>query len=75
MQFTPLEILLFRNLVPKFNDILKECGKRSVGPLVIFIDGIDSMDDRNQPSNMEWLPHPMPEVCKGVPVLHCLTDL
>ncbi|XP_064601394.1 LOW QUALITY PROTEIN: telomerase protein component 1-like [Liolophura sinensis] len=51
----------YKNLVPKFNDVLKECGKRSAGPVVVFIDGIDSMDDSHQPSNMEWLPQPIPQ--------------
>lgn len=52
-----------RNLVSEFPEFLKSaavhCGSY---PLMIFIDGVDMMENMHQAKNMEWIPMNIPEV-------------
>jgi len=53
---------VYRNIVQTFKDMLGEAAAFCGSPLVVFIDGLDLMEPANQPSNLEWLPSPMPMV-------------
>ncbi len=55
------DLICCRNLVVKFEDLLKEAGNMC-GPLVVVIDGLDYLDPAQQAYNMEWLPATIPEV-------------
>eukprot|EP00058_Branchiostoma_floridae_P011084 XP_002596572.1 hypothetical protein BRAFLDRAFT_128562 [Branchiostoma floridae] len=50
----------YKNLMNQFEDILKAAGKVPDTPVVIFMDGLDQMDDTHQAKSMEWLPRNMP---------------
>ncbi|KAL4232139.1 hypothetical protein ACF0H5_009714 [Mactra antiquata] len=60
----------FKNLVAKFEDLLKESSRCCSSPLVIFIDGIDNMDSAYLPHTLDWLPQTIPE--NVVFVITCL---
>ncbi|KAJ8317249.1 hypothetical protein KUTeg_005153 [Tegillarca granosa] len=51
----------FKNIVQKFNELLSEAATACSSPLVLFIDGIDMMENTHQPYNMEWLPAVIPQ--------------
>ena len=59
----------YKNLVPQFADILKECGEAvgsgGAGPLVVFIDGVDMLEDTHGARAMDWIPAVVPKVCFG----------
>ena len=54
---------LSSKLMTKFPEFLKgaavHCGS---SPLVIFLDGLDQMEEAYQAKNMEWLPKELPKV-------------
>ncbi|XP_066270990.1 telomerase protein component 1-like [Branchiostoma lanceolatum] len=50
----------YKNLLNQFADILKAAGEVPDTPVVIFMDGLDQMDDSHQAKSMEWLPRVMP---------------
>ncbi|KAK3603040.1 hypothetical protein CHS0354_037788 [Potamilus streckersoni] len=50
----------FKNIVGKFVEILAESAKQCLSPLVLFMDGLDMMEEVHQPHNMEWLPTTIP---------------
>lgn len=54
---------LFRNITQKFGEMLTEAGSLSGSPVVIFMDGLDLMENTLLPSTMDWLPNPVPKVC------------
>ena len=43
--------------------MLGEAGSLSGSPVVVFIDGLDLMENTFLPSTMDWLPNPVPKVC------------
>ncbi|XP_050397784.2 telomerase protein component 1 [Patella vulgata] len=51
----------YRNLVVQFGDILEEASKLCRSKLVLFIDGVDLMEQSHQPYSLEWLPKPLPK--------------
>ncbi|XP_033107315.1 telomerase protein component 1-like [Anneissia japonica] len=52
----------YKNLSDEFRDFLKgaaaQCG---TAPIILFIDGIDDLDDNNQAKTLEWIPENLPE--------------
>lgn len=42
--------------------MLTEAGSLSGSPVVIFMDGLDLMENTLLPSTMDWLPNPVPKV-------------
>ena len=63
-------------MVSEFPEFLKsaavQCGSY---PLMVFIDGVDMMEDMHQAKNMEWLPMNIPEVRKGLQSRQNLTRI
>ena len=46
----------------KFAELLRDAAKVCGSTLLVVMDGLDLMEESNQPYNMEWLPLPVPEV-------------
>ena len=55
--------VLFRNLSTKFADLLAEAGKQATTSLVLFIDGVDHLEDIHSARTMQWIPEVIPQVC------------
>ncbi|XP_014669734.1 PREDICTED: telomerase protein component 1-like [Priapulus caudatus] len=51
----------YENLVAKFGKLIAETAQQTSSPLVVFIDGLDLLDDTHQARNLHWLPDPLPE--------------
>ncbi|XP_019622302.1 PREDICTED: telomerase protein component 1-like [Branchiostoma belcheri] len=56
----------YKNLQNQFGEILKAAGKVPDSPVVIFMDGLDQMEDAHQAKSMEWLPRIMPPNVKFI---------
>ncbi|ELU05341.1 hypothetical protein CAPTEDRAFT_193037 [Capitella teleta] len=51
----------FKNLVTVFAECLTEAASMCSSPLVLFMDGVDLLDDVHHARNMEWLPKELPQ--------------
>ena len=54
--------------MPKFSTMVKEVAAHTSSPLVVFIEGLDLLQEVHQGRNMDWLPNPIPDVSLQVPV-------
>ena len=46
-----------------FDELLKECSSQCTTPLILFLDGLDLLDDVYQAQTLEWIPESIPQVC------------
>lgn len=51
----------YKNITQKFSEMLCEASKFSGSPIVVFMDGLDMMENTLLPSTMDWLPNPVPK--------------
>ncbi|XP_012935535.1 telomerase protein component 1 [Aplysia californica] len=51
----------FKNLCLKFGDLLSDAANMCTTKLVVFLDGLDMMEDAYQPYSLEWLPSHIPD--------------
>lgn len=53
---------VYRNITQKFGEMLGEASGVSGTPIVVFMDGLDLMENTLLPSTLDWLPNPIPKV-------------
>ncbi|XP_071942652.1 telomerase protein component 1-like [Antedon mediterranea] len=52
----------YKSLCEEFSEFLKGAASHyESAPVKIFIDGVDDLEDDNQPKNLEWIPENIPE--------------
>ena len=59
---TCCSVLPNRNLVPRLQEMLAAAGRQCGSPLILFLDGLDQLDDAHQARLLQWLPEDIPEV-------------